>query len=161
MLAACAGAAAAAPTGDQAPLLERQYLTGEWNGSGHCSSPTASAPISSTPEACGRTSPVATPPVCAVNGYLDFGFEVDLAKLGAWDGLGFHADFHWWQGGRPTQRLIGGLIAMALSDWEAAATLRVFNLYLRQAFDGDRFVVKPARSPPTPTSWSRATAACS
>ena len=57
-------------------------------------------------------------------------------------GLGFHADFHWWQGSRPTQRLIGGLIAMALSDWEAAATLRVFNLYLRQAFDGDRFVVK-------------------
>ena len=77
-----------------------------------------------------------------VNGYLDFGFEVDLARLGAWDGLGFHADFHWWQGSRPTQRLIGGLIAMALSDWEAAATLRVFNLYLRQAFDGDRFVVK-------------------
>ena len=46
------------------------------------------------------------------------------------------------RGSRPTQRLIGGLIAMALSDWEAAATLRVFNLYLRQAFDGDRFVVK-------------------
>src|SRR5262249_58989577 len=76
------------------------------------------------------------------NGYLDFGFEIDLAKLGTWEGLGFHGDFHWWQGQRPTEQLIGALPTMALSYWEAAATFRVFNLYLRQAFDGDRLVLK-------------------
>jgi porin len=77
-----------------------------------------------------------------VNGYLDFGTDVDLAKLGAWDGFGFHADFHWWQGTRPTQQLIGGVLAMALSGWEAANTFRVYNLYLRQAFEDDRWVIK-------------------
>ena len=49
---------------------------------------------------------------------------------------------HWWQGGRPTGELIGGVRAMALSGWEAAATLRVYNLYLRQSLADDRFVVK-------------------
>ncbi|MEO8602757.1 MAG: hypothetical protein ABI629_09285 [bacterium] len=29
-----------------------------------------------------------------VNGYLDFGLDVDLAKLGFWQGFGAHADFH-------------------------------------------------------------------
>ena len=77
-----------------------------------------------------------------VNGYLDFGMDVDLAKLGAWDGLGLHADFHWWQGHEPTSELIGGVPAMALSDWEAADTFRVYNIYVRQAVDDDRFVVK-------------------
>ncbi len=76
------------------------------------------------------------------NGYLDLELEIDLAKLGTWDGLALHADFHWWQGGRPTRELIGGVTAMALSGWEAAATLRVYDLYLRQAFADDHILVK-------------------
>jgi porin len=142
VLGALAGVAAAAPASDQVPLLERQYLTGEWNGirpllvaDGFRPYLTYTGTMWSN-LAGGRHTGV------RVNGYLDFGLEIDLAKLGAWDGFGFHADFHWWQGSRPTDRLIGGLLAMALSDWEAAATLRVFNLYLRQAFRDDRFVVK-------------------
>jgi len=143
MLAAFAGtAAAAAPTGDEGPLLERQYLTGEWNGIRPLLVANGFRPYLTYTGSLWSNLAGGTATGVRVNGYLDFGFEVDLDRLGAWDGLGFHADFHWWQGSRPTQRLIGGLIAMALSDWEAAATLRVFNLYLRQAFDGDRFVVK-------------------
>src|SRR5262245_61377536 len=124
------------------PLLERQYLTGNWNGirpllSAHGFEPylTFNGQVWSK-LAGGHATGV------RVNGYLDFGLEIDLAKVGAWDGLGLHADFHWWQGRRPTSTLIGGVLAMALSDWEAASTLRVFNLYVRQAFDGDRFVIK-------------------
>ena len=124
------------------PLLERQYLTGNWNGirpllSAHGFEPylTYTGTVWSN-LAGGHATGV------RVNGYLDFGLEIDLAKLGAWDGLGVHADFHWWQGGKPTSTLIGGVLAMGLSDWEAASTFRVFNLYVRQAFDGDRFVLK-------------------
>jgi porin len=124
------------------PLLERQTLTGNWNGVRPALSAYGFEPYFTYTAtmwsnlAGGRATGV------RFNGYLDFGFEIDLAKLGTWEGLGFHGDFHWWQGQRPTEELIGGLSTMALSDWEAAATFRVFNLYLRQAFDGDRLVLK-------------------
>ncbi len=124
------------------PLLERHTLTGDWNGV----RPMLSAHgldlyLTYTGTMWGNLAGGRTAGV-RWNGYLDFGVEVDLAKLGVWDGLGFHADFHWWQGDRPTADLIGGVRAMALSAWEAAATLRVYNLYLRQAFAEDRVVVK-------------------
>ena len=136
------GLLAASSAAGQEGLLERQRMTGDWNGvrpllSAHGFEPyliyvgTMWSNLNG-----GRATGV------RFNGYLDVGLEVDLAKLGLWDGFGFHADLHWWQGGRPTDTLIGGVPAKALSDWEAAATLRVFNLYLRQAFDDDRFVLK-------------------
>lgn len=142
LLGALIGLVAVSSVAAEEPLLERQYLTGNWNGvrpalSAHGFEPylTYTATLWSN-LAGGRATGV------RLNGYLDFGLEVDLAKLGAWEGLGFHADFHWWQGRRPTDELVGSVLALALSDWEAAATLRVFNLYLRQAFDGDRLVFK-------------------
>src|SRR4029077_2795777 len=118
MLAAFAGTgAAAAPPGDDGPLLERQYLTGEWNGIRPLLVANGFRPYLTYTGTLWSNLAGGTATGVRVNGYLDFGFEVDLDRLGAWDGLGFHADFHWWQGSRPTQRLIGGLIAMALSDW--------------------------------------------
>jgi carbohydrate-selective porin OprB len=125
LLAACAGTAAAAPTGDQAPPLERQYLTGEWDGIRPLLVANGFRPYLTYTGSLWSNLAGGNATGVRVNGYLDFGFEVDLEKLGAWDGLGFHADFHWWQGSRPTQRLIGGLLAQALSDWEAATWLLV------------------------------------
>ena len=124
------------------PLLERRTLTGDWNGV----RPALSAHgvdvyLTYTGSLWGNLNG-GRDTGARWNGYLDFGIEADLAKLGAWDGLGFHADFHWWQGGQPTAELIGGVRAMAVSGWEATATLRVYNLYLRQAFADERFVVK-------------------
>ena len=90
-------------------LLERQTLTGDWNGV----RPALSAHgvdlyltyigAMWANVAGGRAAGVRW------NGFLDFGVEADLAQLGAWHGLGFHADFHWWQGQRPTTQLIGGI----------------------------------------------------
>lgn len=124
------------------PLLERQTLTGDWNGV----RPALSAHgidlyLTYTGTLWGNASG-GRQTGARWNGYLDFGVELDLVKLGAWDGLGMHADFHWWQGARPTGELIGGVRAMALSAWEAAATLRVYNLYLRQALADGRVVLK-------------------
>jgi porin len=75
-------------------------------------------------------------------GYLDFGLDIDLAKLGAWRGLGFRADAHWYEGPAPTQSLVGGLEAMALSGWEASNAFRAYDLYLHQSLQGDRFLFK-------------------
>jgi porin len=76
------------------------------------------------------------------DGYLDFGLDVKLDKLGTWKGFGAHIDFHWWQGDEPTEKLIGGLLAMALDEWEAASTFRVYNIYLRQSLEDDRWIFK-------------------
>ena len=136
------GLAAVASGDDDAPLLERQNLTGDWNGvrpllSAHGFQPYLTYIGTLWANLNGGEQTGVQP-----NGYLDFGFDLDLAKLGTWEGFGAHADFHWWQGPQPTSKLIGGVLAMALSDWEAASTFRVFNLYLRQAFDHDRWVIK-------------------
>ena len=141
LTAAVAAADDAAPD-DDGSLLERHNLTGDWNGvrpllSEHGFAPYLTYTASFWANLSGGRQTGVQP-----NGYLDFGLEVDLAKLGTWEGLGFHTDFHWWQGDEPTTKLIGGLLAMALSDWEAASTFRVFNIYLRQALDGDRWVFK-------------------
>src|SRR5579862_2268708 len=133
-----AGAAAA----DDPPLLERQYLTGNWNGVRPLLSADGFQPYLTYTGLMWSNLNGGSDTGAQVNGYLDFGADVDLAKLGAWDGFGFHADFHWWQGTRPTQQLIGGVVAMALSGWEAANAFRVYNLYLRQAFEDDRWVIK-------------------
>jgi porin len=76
------------------------------------------------------------------NGYLDAGVEIDFSKLGLWKGFGFHTDVHWFVGEEPTEKLIGGTPSMALSGWEASDAFRFYNIYLRQAFAEDRYVVK-------------------
>src|SRR5262249_17268963 len=142
-LAVIIGVTAPSPLAAQElSVLERHNLTGDWNGvrpalSAHGFQPylTYTGTLWSN-LAGGRETGT------QVNGYLAFGADVDLAKLGAWDGLGFHTDFHWWQGRDPTKFLIGGVLAMALSAWEAASTFRVYNIYVRQAFDDNRWVIK-------------------
>jgi porin len=141
-IGALIGLAGAAPAADQPPLLERQYLTGDWNGVRPLFSAHGFEPYLTYTGLLWSNLAGGRETGAQVNGYLDFGMEVDLAKLGTWDGLGVHADFHWWQGDEPTSKLIGGTLAMALSDWEAAATFRVYNIYVRQAVADDRLVVK-------------------
>ena len=140
-LAACIGPAAdAAAAQDDAPS-ERQYLTGDWNGVRPLLSNDGIRPYLTYTGLLWANLAGGESTGAQVNGYLDFGLDLDLAKFGAWNGLGFHADFHWWQGTRPTQQLIGGLLALSLSGWEAANTFRVYNLYLRQSF-GDAWLIK-------------------
>jgi porin len=122
--------------------LERQYLTGDWNGVRPAFSAYGFQPYLTYTGLMWSNLAGGDETGVRVNGYLDFGVEVDLAKLGAWDGLGFHSDFHWWQGNDPTESLIGGTPSQALSGWEAADTFRVYNIYLRQAVFDDRLVVK-------------------
>ncbi len=141
-LGALAGLAGASPAAAQPALLERQYLTGDWNGIRPAVSAHGFQPYLTYTGLLWSNLAGGRETGAQVNGYLDFGMDVDLAKLGAWEGLGLHADFHWWQGSEPTNELIGGVLAMALSAWEAADTFRVYNIYVRQAVDKDRLVVK-------------------
>src|SRR6516165_7281986 len=92
LTAAVAAADDAAPD-DDGSLLERHNLTGDWNGvrpllSAHGFAPYLTYTASFWANLSGGRQTGVQP-----NGYLDFGLEVDLAKLGAWEGLGFHTDF--------------------------------------------------------------------
>ena len=141
-LGAVAGLTTATAATAQQAWLERQNLTGDWNGVRPALSAYGIQPYLTYTGLLWSNLAGGDKSGVQLNGYLDCGVEVDLAKLGAWDGLGFHADFHWWQGREPTNKLIGGVLAMALSDWEAADTFRVYNIYARQAFADDRLVIK-------------------
>lgn len=142
-LAAAARADDADADAAEPALLEQQNLTGNWNGVRPALSGYGLKPyLVYTSTLWGNVNGGRTTGA-QLNGYLDCGLDVDFQQLGLWPGFGAHADVHWYEGTEPTQRLIGGLEAMALSGWEAAATFRIYNLYLRQALgDDDRYVIK-------------------
>ena len=83
LLGAVIGLVAASWVGAEEPLLERQYLTGNWNGVRPALSVYGFQPYFTYTAtmwsnlAGGRATGV------RFNGYLDFGLEIDLAKLGA------------------------------------------------------------------------------
>lgn len=103
------------PAAAELALLERQYLTGEWNGIRPAFSAHGFQPYLTYTGLLWSNLNGGRDTGAQVNGYLDFGMDIDLAKLGTWSGFGMHADFHWWQGREPTSELIGGTPAMALS----------------------------------------------
>lgn len=67
------------------------------------------------------------------DGYADLGMSFNLAKLGAWKGLGFEASLHWFQGREPSVELVGVSLSQAVSLVEASSTIRAYNLYFSQA----------------------------
>jgi len=140
----CAGIAAfgAVAAADDSGMLQQPYLTGDWNGERTRLADRGFRPFLNyngflwANVAGGRATGA------DVTGFLNFGIDVDLTKLGAWNGLSFRTDFHWWQGPEPTLTLIGGNLAQALSGWEASDAFRVYNIYLRQTFADGQWAIK-------------------
>lgn len=141
-LAALSAIAAGAAQANAQSLGERKFLTGDWNRVRPTIEEYGFKPYLTYTAMLWANLAGGTKRGVEPDGYLDFGLDADLAKLGAWKGLGAHIDFHWWQGDEPTEKLIGGLLAMALDEWEAASTFRVYNIYLRQSLDDDRWIFK-------------------
>jgi hypothetical protein len=81
------------------------------------------------------------------NSLLDFGVELDTAKLGWWQGGSFLVQAHWVQGLRNDvcfDDYTGGF--NPVSSVMAGNHLRVFNLYYRQAWREEAVVLKPNRT---------------
>jgi porin len=148
-LALLALVASAAPIGNAPPLaaaqeagadsevsgddwLTRKKLTGNWRGARPLLSDHGFEPYLTY--TCGMWSNLAGGSRTGTEfiGYLDFGLDLDFEKLVGWRGGGFHIDFHWYQGRQPTEVLVGGIVSMAVDQWEASNAFRVFNVYLRQ-----------------------------
>ncbi len=137
-------AVTAARAADNAPdtPLSQQNMTGGWRGIRPALSANGFEPyLTYTGIFWGNMNGGARTGV-EVDGYLDAGLDVDLSKLGMWEGLGFHTDVHWFVGDPPTEDLIGGTESMGLSGWEASNAFRFYNIYLRQAFADEQYVVK-------------------
>lgn len=135
-----AGPAAAQDATESPSLLERERLTGDWEGlrprlREHGFEPYLVYVGSMWSNVDGgiRTG-------TEFDGYMDLGFGLDLAKLGAWDGLRFQASWHWFQGRSPSEILVGVNVAQAVNPWEASNAFRFFDLYLSQSFGDDGVV---------------------
>lgn len=133
---------AAAQDATEAPsLLERERLSGSWDGwrdrfADHGFEPYLVYTGSMWSNVDGGIR-VGT----EFNGYMDLGFGLDLAKLGAWDGLHLQMSWHWFQGRSPSELLVGVNVAQAVNEWEASNAFRFFDIYLAQDF-GDGGVVR-------------------
>jgi len=131
-----------APAMAQDGWLDRKRLTGDWQGVRPLLSDGGFSPYLTYTGILWSNLAGGEQSGTEFDGYLDCGFDLDLKKLAAWPGSGFHADFHWFQGREPTAVLIGGTASMAIEEWEASNALRVFNLYFRQSFVGDRYQIQ-------------------
>lgn len=140
------GVAERAVADDDAPddsgVLTRHQMTGDWNGMRPLLESHGFRPYLTYTGLMWSNLGGGLQTGTEFDGYLDFGLEVDFEKAGLWKGGGLHADFHWFQGREPTAVLAGGLIAMAVSGWEAASTFRVYNIYYRQSLADDGFIFK-------------------
>jgi porin len=77
------------------------------------------------------------------NQLLDFGAELDTAKLGWWQNGRFMVDFHWVRNSRADACFVDDTGACnPVSGIMAANHFRVFNLYYQHAWAGEKFQIK-------------------
>jgi len=70
-------------------------------------------------------------------GFAQWGVDTDLDTLLGWKGGQFHVSWQSYHGGQPSRALIGQFAADAVSNFEAADSVRFYHIYLEQAlFDG-------------------------
>lgn len=118
-------------------LLERETLSGDWNGTRGRLEKSGVRPYLVYTGSMWSNVSGGIRTGTEFDGYLDTGFGFDLDKLGAWTGLGMQVSLHWFQGRQPTQVLVGADVAQAVNPWEASNAIRVFDLYLSQKFGSD------------------------
>jgi len=76
----------------------------------------------------------------AFGGLLDFGLEADLEKLVGWEGGSFLINAFYFKGNDVSGDHVGDF--NAVSNLYTDTEFNVFNIYLRQSFDGDRLWFK-------------------
>jgi porin len=70
-------------------------------------------------------------------GFADWGADLDLERLVGWQGGRFHIGWHSYQGGMPSEELVGVFPTDDASGWESAVSIRFYDIYLEQSlFDG-------------------------
>jgi porin len=75
-------------------------------------------------------------------GLATWGLDLDLGKLVAWTGARFHIGWHAYHGGQPSADLVGPFSTTAVSGWEAADSVRFYEIYLEQRAFADRVRIK-------------------
>lgn len=122
---------------EQPSLLERDQLSGDWGGSREDLKAYGIVPYLLYTGSMWSNVDGGIRTGTEFDGYLDFGFGLDLGTLGLWDGLKLQASWHWFQGRSPSTELVGVNLSQAVNPWEASNAFRFFNLYLSQSF-GDQ-----------------------
>jgi len=134
-------APAAAQVATEAPsLLERERLSGDWDGWRPWLRDRGLEPYLVYTGSMWSNVDGGIRTGTELDGYMDLGFGLDLAKLGAWDGLRFQVSWHWFQGRSPSRILVGANVAQAVNPWEASNAFRFYDLYLSQSFGDDGVV---------------------
>ncbi len=76
------------------------------------------------------------------SGFARWGLEADLAALLRWSGASFHATWHSYHGGTPSDALVGTFPTSTAGPWEARDHVRFYELYLAQELWEGRLLLK-------------------
>jgi porin len=75
-------------------------------------------------------------------GFAQWWLEADLDELLGWKGGSFDITWNSYHGGEPSADLVGPFPSQAVSNLEAAVSVRFYEIFLRQTWGDDRFIFK-------------------
>ena len=75
-------------------------------------------------------------------GFAEWSIAADLDSLVAWKGADFDMQWHSYHGGHPSDDLVGPFECQPLSGWEAAVSIRFYEISLSQTWGEGRFNIR-------------------
>jgi porin len=141
-LALVASPPASAEMGSEPGWRERTHLTGDWSGRrttlidhGVVLGARYTAGFWSNVRGGFKTG-------TRYEGYADWWLEADLDELLGWKGGSSHIHWYSYHGGQPSEELVGPFPTQTVSGWEAARSVRFYEIFLRQTWGEGRFAFK-------------------
>lgn len=75
-------------------------------------------------------------------GFAQWWLEADLDELFGWKGGSFDINWYSYHGGQPSLELVGPFPTQTVSGWETSASVRFYEIFLRQTWGDGRFAFK-------------------
>jgi porin len=133
---------ASAEAGSEPGWLARPHLTGDWGG--RRSTLTEHGVVLGARYTAGFWSNLrgGFETGTRYEGFAQWWLEADLDELVGWKGGSFDINWYSYHGGQPSEDLVGPFPTQTVSGWEAAVSVRFYEIFLRQRWGDDRFVFK-------------------
>jgi porin len=122
--------------------LERSHLTGDWAGLRETLAKRGIAPGARYTGGFWSNLRGGFQTGTRYEGFAQWWVEADLDELLGWKGGSLDINWYSYHGGQPSLDLVGPFSTQTVSGWEAAESVRFYEIFLQQAWGDGRFVFK-------------------
>jgi porin len=122
--------------------LERPHLTGGWDGRREALAERGIVPGARYTAGFWSNVRGGFQTGTRYEGFAQWWVEADLDALAGWQGGSFDINWYSYHGGQPSLDLVGPFPTQTISGWEAAESVRFYEILLRQTWGEGRFVLK-------------------